>query len=64
LKKGQRDHIAADAAHGDAIANRKRLAAQDHQVPGKGGDHLLQCEGEAGADEADDRGEAAAVLEP
>ena len=58
------DHVAAHAAHHDAVADVEGLAAQDHEIARDGGDHPLQREGEAGGDQRPRVGQPGRIVEP
>lgn len=64
LDEVEGDDVAADASHGDAVADIEGFAAQDNEISGEAGDDLLQGEGETGADQADPGGEAGGIIEP
>ena len=64
LDEAQAHHVTPHATHRNAVAHGEGVAAQDHEIPGDGGHHLLQREGEAGGDQAESGGQAGGVAEP
>ena len=64
LERVERDHVAANAAHDDAVADGERGAAQDDDVRGDRRDDALQREGDARAEQSRDRREPRRVVEP
>jgi hypothetical protein len=64
LDESQANHVAAHAAHRDAITNRKSRAAQDNEVARDRCDDLLQREREAGGHQPERRRQPCRVVEP